>query len=702
MTLTLPSSHLADADQSYYFYETNVFQLTVSLSTPVIPRTENVAITLESSSSSVTLSTTTLRFAPSELTKTVAVFCGSTSLPIGASISARVTNLGEIFIPHGTASFTMAPQIPVVLAIDIADLVLAVNRSQPFPVLLETSETAALGAVTVTLVHTNAAFESTSVTFLPLSTDVSGSIAATATAVFEQGTMFVVLSGPGAPAYVAATPSFSVRSFQDKFVVVTTTSEFVRVGETITYKFALSPIPTFADTIVDIAFLPNPFVQWISNGTKLNLQSPTSYGAAVGLSVGNYNIADLIAISSTPRVEYNSNIQAPAAATNFSVLVGTPAPFYTPIKAFMQDITSSISNLVAVLTTKVNERCLSSCTSSATVAGCGNTFPESKGFTCRDDWGHLSTCPSSPLIRSNQTTSVLFAPNTSPDDAAVSTFVCSTQNLHQTFAAQLNTTPYIAWQYFASYTGATRMFPAAPAPRSLCGSFDVRQTAWYAAATTGPKDLVLVIDVSGSMAIFDPVQGKTRMQLMQRSVNRILDSLTDNDFVNIVAFSTLANVLGPKNGLLRATSANVGTLKAAVANLNPQGNTFFGKAFEVAFSLYNASTSSGCNNKFMIFATDGVSGDNADDVYNTVEAHQSITNPIPMLTFSYTDDADTTIPRFLACQYNGIWSKINNGADPAAEMAAYEQFISAGIATESARWTAPHADPFGLGQVVTV
>lgn len=53
----------------------------------------------------------------------------------------------------------------------------------------------------------------------------------------------------------------------------------------------------------------------------------------------------------------------------------------------------------------------------------------------------------------------------------------------------------------------------------------------YIQAATSPKDVVIVVDVSGSMK-------GLRMTIAKHTINTILDTLGENDFVNIIAVST--------------------------------------------------------------------------------------------------------------------------------------------------------------------
>ncbi len=61
---------------------------------------------------------------------------------------------------------------------------------------------------------------------------------------------------------------------------------------------------------------------------------------------------------------------------------------------------------------------------------------------------------------------------------------------------------FVRWQYFGSNTGVHRVFPGHEWRRNFIGlheDFDPRTRPWYVAASSGPKDVVMVLDSSSSM-----------------------------------------------------------------------------------------------------------------------------------------------------------------------------------------------------------
>ena len=60
--------------------------------------------------------------------------------------------------------------------------------------------------------------------------------------------------------------------------------------------------------------------------------------------------------------------------------------------------------------------------------------------------------------------------------------------------------------------------------------FDSRMRPWYTMAANSPKNVIILQDTSGSMT------GRRR-EIAKHVVYTILDTLTENDFVNVFNFS---------------------------------------------------------------------------------------------------------------------------------------------------------------------
>ena len=80
-------------------------------------------------------------------------------------------------------------------------------------------------------------------------------------------------------------------------------------------------------------------------------------------------------------------------------------------------------------------------------------------------------------------------------------------------------------------SGAFRLYPGRA--NETCGAYDPRVRPWYVAGSSGPKNIVLLMDVSGSM---DGI----RLYFLKQAAIRIIDTLTVGDRIALVPFSTNA------------------------------------------------------------------------------------------------------------------------------------------------------------------
>ena len=80
--------------------------------------------------------------------------------------------------------------------------------------------------------------------------------------------------------------------------------------------------------------------------------------------------------------------------------------------------------------------------------------------------------------------------------------------------------------------------------------FDPRVRPWYVAASSGPKDIILVLDSSGSMEVAG------RMSIMKEAANRVINTLGVSDYFSVVEFDSVARTVrnfGDGNIIKRAT-----------------------------------------------------------------------------------------------------------------------------------------------------
>ena len=86
------------------------------------------------------------------------------------------------------------------------------------------------------------------------------------------------------------------------------------------------------------------------------------------------------------------------------------------------------------------------------------------------------------------------------------------------------------WQNFGSFEGFVRTYPSREWPLNFAGfhiDYDPRLRPWYIGATSGPKDMVIILDCSLSM------EGK-RFHMAKQVAKTVLNTLTKQDYVNVI------------------------------------------------------------------------------------------------------------------------------------------------------------------------
>lgn len=104
------------------------------------------------------------------------------------------------------------------------------------------------------------------------------------------------------------------------------------------------------------------------------------------------------------------------------------------------------------------------------------------------------------------------------------------------------------FQYFVHTSGLTRYFPATKWTSSPTGnnvftsrkktSFDSRLQSWYRNAITIRKDILILLDISGSM-------GGRRIAIAREAIKMLMDTLTKEDNINVIVFSNDYRILEP-------------------------------------------------------------------------------------------------------------------------------------------------------------
>ncbi|XP_007889125.1 voltage-dependent calcium channel subunit alpha-2/delta-1 isoform X2 [Callorhinchus milii] len=276
-----------------------------------------------------------------------------------------------------------------------------------------------------------------------------------------------------------------------------------------------------------------------------------------------------------------------------------------------------------------------------------------------------------------------------------------TAALDNVFKKNKEEDPTLLWQVFGSATGLARYYPASPwvdltKTSNRIDLYDVRRRPWYIQGAASPKDMLILVDVSGS------VSGLT-LKLIRTSVSEMLETLSDDDYVNVVSFSDQVKSVSCFKDLVQANVRNKKVLKDAVNRIQAKGITDYKKGFEFAFEqLKNLSESRANCNKIIMLFTDG-GEERAQEIF----AKDNKDKKIRVFTFSVGQhNYDKGPIQWMACANKGYYFEIPSIGAIRINTQEYldvlgRPMVLAGVKAKQVQWTNVYLDALELGLVIT-
>ncbi|XP_033726771.1 VWFA and cache domain-containing protein 1-like [Pecten maximus] len=303
------------------------------------------------------------------------------------------------------------------------------------------------------------------------------------------------------------------------------------------------------------------------------------------------------------------------------------------------------------------------------------------------------------------------SPNRTFPTAAVEDVMRDNANLH----------PNLKWQYFASEEGYYLSWPSVR--QTDCSNYDPRFRPFYVAtATPVHKDVVIIIDRSGSMA--SPFNGVTLMKIAQDAANTVLETLNPNDRVSVVAFESSAEIVGTSGRrclgteLALATPLNQKYLKERINSITTGLATNYNDALTKAFDVFNSSSylSNGTQREQVIlFLTDGKKTPGGDPLITIAERNQALGNRIMIFTYALGDSFDANDKKLLEDMASQTKTDASYGEIKVGEykqildpnllrnsMASYYNRFSSNRHRTEPVFSVPYIDLFGLGLITSV
>ncbi|XP_034144268.1 voltage-dependent calcium channel subunit alpha-2/delta-1 isoform X10 [Esox lucius] len=276
-----------------------------------------------------------------------------------------------------------------------------------------------------------------------------------------------------------------------------------------------------------------------------------------------------------------------------------------------------------------------------------------------------------------------------------------TEALEDVFKKNREDDPTLLWQVFGSATGLARYYPASPwmdarkTPTKI-DLYDVRRRPWYIQGAASPKDMLILVDASGS------VSGLT-LKLIRTSVSEMLETLSDDDYVNVVYFNTRVNNTACFDHLVQANVRNKKILKDAIQNILAKGITNYTKGFEFAFEQLYATniTRANCNKIIMLF-TDG-----GEERASAILQRYNADKKVRIFTFSVGQhNYDKGPVQWMACANKGYFYEIPSIGAIRINTQEYldvlgRPMVLADQQAKQVQWTNVYLDALELGLVIT-
>ena len=258
--------------------------------------------------------------------------------------------------------------------------------------------------------------------------------------------------------------------------------------------------------------------------------------------------------------------------------------------------------------------------------------------------------------------------------------------LDEIFKENLNNDKELFWQYFCSAHGLFRRYPGAlwTTPNNK-DFFDCRLQHWYISAAASPKDVIILLDISGSMT-------GLRLEIAKKLVESLMDTFTDNDFFNILTFSNtvqylmnLPNETHYRDRLIQAGYRNkLKYVEKLKYFRNTSNMAFFNDAFVKAFELLLSNDTDNCDcNKVIMVITDGTQ-EQPEKVFKDYNHDRD--DQIRLFSFMIGRDmTDTYTVKWMACSNHGKFYHVATLADVNEHVHEYIPVLSRPMALKGVR-----------------
>jgi len=273
-----------------------------------------------------------------------------------------------------------------------------------------------------------------------------------------------------------------------------------------------------------------------------------------------------------------------------------------------------------------------------------------------------------------------------------------TRKLDDTFKDNYERDPSLSWQYFGSSTGFLRQYPAMKwlLHEDDPDMYDARMRDWYIKAAASPKDIVILLDTSGSMT-------GLRKEIAKHVVINIMETLGEDDFVTVLTFSDetkpLVECFTDSDGeaeLVQATNENIAEFTEAIDNIETMEIANFTSALTAAFTLlerYRTKKIGAEANQAIMLVTDGV-----PYTYETIfQEYNQPHKPVRVFTYLIGREiSDLQAAKWMACENKGYFTHVTTLAEVKEQVLKYIPVMARPLVLlrdqHPVRWTGVYAD----------
>ncbi|XP_063677318.1 uncharacterized protein LOC134813454 [Bolinopsis microptera] len=280
-------------------------------------------------------------------------------------------------------------------------------------------------------------------------------------------------------------------------------------------------------------------------------------------------------------------------------------------------------------------------------------------------------------VKINPSTSVVrVAVDVYKGDSSVKHDIKMTARLQNLYKKHFNLSDEFLFQYFGTPNGVTRMYPAHHLPefrytyRGTRDYYDPRERHWYIEAISPPKDVLFLVDFSGSM---DGIA----QSIAKNLVKVLFNHLPSYDFLNIIAVNKDPFMPSDcfNSTLEKGTKEIKDNLKQSLDKVQIYGRANFTAAIDLAFKVLKRSEKAGKTNgcsRTLVVIGDGDVGSQIREVFDDRNKEFSATgNPVKVIVFRTTTTMERndlykveeqSIIEF-ACGNGGEYVKLSDNTD---------------------------------------